>query len=162
MRSASRAWKPADARQAIAIVRKLPLYARLVWGLLRDRRVPLGQKGLLVLVAGYIVSPLDVIPDFIPVLGQLDDVAVTLLVLDLFIRSAPKEVVDDHLARIARDQDDLRRDLEQAQRALGKNFVHLRDNLQRILERRGKRFRSDAQAASGLDEWQDRKGERHG
>lgn len=161
MRNALRAWRPTDARQAIAIVRKLPLYVRLVWGLLRDRRVPLSQKGLLLLLAGYIVAPIDVIPDFVPVLGQLDDVAVTLLVLDLFIRSAPKEVVDDHLARIARDQDDLRRDLDQAQRALGENFVHLRDNLQRILERRGKRFRSDAQAVQGLDEWDSREGERH-
>ena len=162
MRSPLRRWKPADMGQAIAVVRKLPLYARLVWGLLRDRRVPLRQKGLLVLLAGYIVSPIDVIPDFIPVLGQLDDVAVTLLVLDLFIRGAPKEVVDDHLARIARDEDDLRRDLELTARTLGENFAYLRDNLQRVLERRGTRFRSDAHAASGLDEWQGREGERHG
>ncbi len=157
-----RRWKPADVGQAIPLVRKFPTYARLVWGLLRDGRIPLQQKGLLLLLVGYIVAPIDVIPDFVPVLGQVDDVAVTLLVLDVFIRSAPKPVVDEHLARIARDEDDLRRDLEQAQRALGQNFAHLRDNLQRLLERPGGRFRSDEQAATALDEWRGRQGERDG
>lgn len=156
----SRAWRGGDLGKAVTLVRRLPVYLRLIWGLLRDRRVPLRQKGLLLLLLGYLVSPLDVIPDFIPVLGQLDDVAVTLLVLDLFIRNAPKEVVDDHLARIARNEDDLRRDLDLAARVLGENFTHLRDNLQRVLERRGARSRSGERAVSGLG--QDRQGDRYG
>lgn len=137
----------ADARQAAGLVRKLPTYARLVWNLMRDPRVSLRHKGLLALLAGYIVAPIDLIPDFIPILGQVDDVAVTLLVLDLFIRSAPREVVDDHLARIARNEDTLREDLAQAQRVLGDSYTRIRDNLERILERTGTRSRSADDAA---------------
>jgi len=125
-----------------------------VWALLRDPRVPSTRKGLLVLLAAYLVNPFDLIPDFIPVLGQLDDIAVTLLVLDVFIRSAPKEVVDEHLARISRGEDDLRRDLADAERLLGGTFTKLRDNLQAILDKSGRRFGSADEAASGLERWE--------
>ena len=144
-----------NAKEALDLVRKLPTYIRLVWALLRDPRVPVTRKGLLVLLAGYLINPIDIIPDFIPVLGQLDDVAVTLLVLDIFVRSAPKDVVDEHLARISRDEDDLRRDLAQAEHLLGDTCVRLRDNLSGILGK-GKRFRSPDEAAQGLDQWEDR------
>src|ERR1700737_3253345 len=53
----------------------------------------------------YVVLPIDLIPDFVPVLGQLDDLAVVLLGLDLFIRSAPPDIVEEHLARISQDKD---------------------------------------------------------
>src|ERR671936_1907234 len=138
------------------LVRKLPMYVRLIWALLRDPRVPVTRKGILILLAGYLVNPIDLIPDFIPVIGQLDDIAVTLLVLDLFIRSAPKEVVDEHLARIARNEDDLRHDLEQAERLLGDTYTKVRDNLQGILVKGGTRFRSTSEAVRGLEEWEDK------
>jgi uncharacterized membrane protein YkvA (DUF1232 family) len=141
----------------IDLVRKLPMYIRLVWALLRDPRVPVTRKGILILLAGYLVNPIDIIPDFIPVLGQLDDIAVTLLVLDLFIRSAPKEVVDEHLARIARNEDDLRADLLQAERLLGGTYTKVRDNLQGILNKGGRRFRSANDAARGLEVWEEEK-----
>ena len=50
-------------------------------------------KALLVLTLVYVVSPLDVIPDFIPVIGEMDDVAVVLSGLWLFIRLCPPAVV---------------------------------------------------------------------
>jgi choline dehydrogenase-like flavoprotein len=49
---------------------------------------------------------------------------VTLLVLDLFIRSAPKDVVDEHLARIARNEDDIRTDLAEAERVAARLGGH--------------------------------------
>ncbi len=78
---------------------------------MRDGRVRARQKLILVGIAGYLVLPLDLIPDFIPVVGQLDDLAVVLLGLDLFTRGAPQAVVQEHLARIAADKDELRADL---------------------------------------------------
>src|SRR5438105_10169268 len=138
------------------LVRKLPMYGRLVWALLRDPRVPATRKGMLVLLAGYLVNPLDIIPDFIPVLGQLDDIAVTLLVLDAFIKSVPAEVVDEHLARISRNEDDLRHDLVEAERLLGGTYNKVRDNLQSVLNRGGGRFRSASEAAHGLEKWEDK------
>ena len=79
----------------------LPNFARLYWRLFRDRRVPILPKALLVLVLVYVVSPLDVIPDFIPVIGEIDDVAVVLSGLWLFIRLSPPEVVREKVQEIA-------------------------------------------------------------
>ena len=74
----------------------------LAWRLLKDRRVPFASK--LIIPGGllYTVFPLDLMPDFFPGLGQLDDVTVILLSLMLFVRSAPKAVVRDHLERMMR------------------------------------------------------------
>lgn len=145
---------PSDLGGAIDAVRKLPSYARLVWGLARDPAVPAAQKLILVGVIGYLLMPIDIIPDFIPVLGQLDDVAVVLLGLDLFIKSAPAEVVDAHLARIAKGRDDLSKDMDQIQGVLGDRFTGIRDDLGRILEKQRKRYKSVDEAATALEEWQ--------
>jgi uncharacterized membrane protein YkvA (DUF1232 family) len=126
---------PKDVGDVVELIRRLPTYMRLVWALLRDSRVPAGQKLILVGIAGYIVLPIDLIPDFIPVLGQLDDIAVVLLGLDLFIRSAPQDVVDEHLSRIAQDKDQLTRDIATAEQLLGDRLSNVRGTLERILQR---------------------------
>lgn len=124
-----------DLAEAMELIKQLPAYARLTWDLLRDPRVPAEQKLVLAAVGAYVLMPLDIIPDFIPVLGQVDDVAVVLLGLRWFIRSAPEEVVSEHLAKMARNEDDMRRDLEQAQRLLGEGFAKVREEFDRILAR---------------------------
>ena len=70
---------------------------RLVARLMLDRRVPLKSK--LILPAGilYVISPIDLVPDILPALGRIDDVVVLLLSLALFLGSAPKDVVWEHL-----------------------------------------------------------------
>lgn len=145
---------PSDIGGAIDAVRKLPTYARLVWGLARDSRVPTAQKLILVGIIGYLLMPIDLIPDFIPVIGQLDDVAVVLLGLDLFIKSAPEDVVDTHLARIAKGRDDLSKDMDQIQGILGERFNGIRDDLGRILEKQRGRYKSVDEATGALEEWQ--------
>ncbi len=157
--------RPRDIGGAIDLVRKLPTYARLVWGLLRDPRVPAAQKLILAGIAGYLVLPLDLIPDFIPLMGQIDDLAVVLLGLDLFIRSAPQDVVEEHLARITRNSDDFTRDTEAAQRLLGDRFTAIRGNLERILTRQRARFDDPARAGDALEAWdkrQDKGGDHDG
>ncbi len=79
----------------------LPNFARLYWRLFRDWRVPILPKALLVLALVYVVSPLDVIPDFIPVIGEMDDIVVVLSGLWLFIRLCPPEVVRETVHDIA-------------------------------------------------------------
>src|SRR5918992_4007034 len=81
------------------LVWKLPTYARIVWGLVRDPRTPLPLKALLAAGLAYVVVPLDLVPDAIPILGQADDLTVLLLVLDMFIANAPEEVREEHAAR---------------------------------------------------------------
>lgn len=124
-----------DLNEALELVKQLPAYARLAWDLLRDPRIPAQQKLILGGVAAYLVVPFDIIPDFIPGLGQVDDVAVVLLGLRWFIRSAPPEVVQEHLAKIARNEDDMTRDLDRAQHLLGEGFAKVRDEFDRIVAR---------------------------
>lgn len=143
-----------DIGGALDSVRKLPAYARLVWGLARDPRVPGAQKLILVGIVGYLLMPIDVIPDFIPILGQLDDVAIVLLGLDLFIKSAPQEVVDEHLGRVSKGRDDLASDLEQVQGLLGETFTGLRDELGKILDKQRTRYKSVDEAVGALERWQ--------
>ncbi len=65
--------------------------------LLRDPRVPLHVKAIPLVLGVYLISPIDLIPDFIPVLGYLDDVLITLLALFLILKLTSKNVVGDLL-----------------------------------------------------------------
>jgi uncharacterized membrane protein YkvA (DUF1232 family) len=74
----------------------IPNVARLFRDLLRDERVPRSSKGLLILGAAWIASPIDLIPEFLPGIGPLDDVVVAGLVLRHLVRRAGPDVVRDH------------------------------------------------------------------
>ncbi len=119
------------------LVVKLPTYARRVWGILRDPRTPIGLKGMLVAALAYVVFPVDLIPDAIPILGQADDLTVLLLVLDLFIQNAPPEVRAEHMTRAKNGTADLDRDLDKLRGLMGHRFDRIRDNLPELLERYG-------------------------
>ena len=120
------------------LVFRLPTYARVVWGLARDPRTPIGLKALLGAALAYVVVPVDLIPDVIPIIGQADDLTVLLLVLDLFIQNAPAEVRAEHTARARNGTADLDRDLAHLRRLLGDRFDHIRDDLPELLERYGR------------------------
>lgn len=77
--------------------------AKLSWLLFRDSRVPVWTKAIPVLTLLYIVSPLDLIPDFIPILGQIEDVALLGMGLNLFINLAPQLVVQEHRMQLERE-----------------------------------------------------------
>jgi uncharacterized membrane protein YkvA (DUF1232 family) len=64
--------------------------------LLGDPRVPRRKKALLVALAGYLALPFDLVPDFIPVVGQLDDVVIVALVLRSFLRGGGEPIVREH------------------------------------------------------------------
>src|SRR6476659_2003674 len=74
----------------------LPNVLVLFKGLVRDQRVPRGSKALLVLGAAWVASPIDLIPEFIPFLGPLDDAVVAALVLRHVLRTAGEEVIAGH------------------------------------------------------------------
>jgi uncharacterized membrane protein YkvA (DUF1232 family) len=80
----------------------LPSFFKLFARLVRDPRVPSGAKLLLVGILGYLIFPADLVPDFLPGFGQLDDVAVVLGGLKLFLGLCPSEVVQQHVGEIAR------------------------------------------------------------
>lgn len=67
-----------------------------LWLAGRDPRTPWYAKALAVAVAAYALSPLDLIPDFIPVLGLVDDLIIVPLGIVLAVRLVPAEVMDEH------------------------------------------------------------------
>jgi len=81
-----------DARELAAFI---PDCVILVKRLLGDRRVPRRAKVILVALLAYLVMPFDVIPDFIPIAGQLDDAILVAGVLAYVVRRAGREVVAD-------------------------------------------------------------------
>lgn len=63
--------------------------------LIRDKRTPRLAKILLVAAVGYALSPIDIIPDWIPVLGHVDDIIVVPLLIIVAYKLIPKEVIVD-------------------------------------------------------------------
>jgi uncharacterized membrane protein YkvA (DUF1232 family) len=85
-------------RKSIAreLVSLLPNLIRLFRGLLRDPRVPRSSKALLALAAVWLASPIDLIPEFLPGVGALDDAVIAALALRHLVRRAGPDVVREH------------------------------------------------------------------
>ena len=75
-------------------LRSLLVQARLAIRLFREPRVPMLLKAFPLLAVLYVVSPIDLVPDFIPGLGQLDDLGIILAALELFVRLCPGRCTD--------------------------------------------------------------------
>lgn len=74
---------------------KLKRQAQILQVVYKDDRTPLEVKVLIWLTLGYLFSPIDLIPDFIPILGLLDDIIIVPLMIALVIKLIPKEVMVD-------------------------------------------------------------------
>ena len=83
----------AQARELVGLVPNLVILFR---GLVGDERVPRGTKGLIWFALVWLASPIDLIPEFIPVLGPLDDALVAALVLRQVLRRTERGVLVDH------------------------------------------------------------------
>lgn len=83
----------AALREIAALV---PNLARLFAGLVRDPRVPTRAKLVLGVAAGYLALPIDLIPDFIPIAGQLDDAVVAIFALRYVVGRTPQEILAEH------------------------------------------------------------------
>lgn len=83
-------------RKVSEILSQLPHYGRLLAGLLTDRRVPALDKALVGMALAYLLLPLDFIPDYIPFLGQVDDVYLIMVTLKRLVAHAGPRVLADH------------------------------------------------------------------
>jgi uncharacterized membrane protein YkvA (DUF1232 family) len=73
-----------------------PRLVKLVFRLMRDGRVPARPKAILVMLGAYLASPIDLIPDFIPGLGQVDDLVLAAFALDQILNRVPDHIVREH------------------------------------------------------------------
>ena len=83
------------AEKSAAFARKFRTEARVYILVLKDGRTPLLGKIFLGLAVGYALMPFDLIPDFIPVLGQLDDIVIVPLLAYIGLKCIPKSLVNE-------------------------------------------------------------------
>jgi uncharacterized membrane protein YkvA (DUF1232 family) len=76
--------------------RLLPDLLRLLYRIARDRTVPRAARACLWLLLGYLAMPIDLVPDFIPVIGHVDDAIVVVLAVRVVVRRAGPEVLQRH------------------------------------------------------------------
>lgn len=83
-------------RTVMGTVKELPNFLRLLYGLVTDSRVQSVDKLVVAGAIAYILLPLDLIPDFIPFIGEVDDVFLLILAIQRLITNAGRAVVQDH------------------------------------------------------------------
>jgi uncharacterized membrane protein YkvA (DUF1232 family) len=100
----------------VPVASRVPTYARLVWALALDARIPATRKAILVGAAGYVLVGRDLIPDDIPLLGGIDDLAVVVLAVEIFFDGIPNEILEEKIEELDIDLEAFRRDMEQVRR----------------------------------------------
>ena len=81
------------------LARRLALEVHTLWLVFRHRETPWPVKAVLILLLAYLASPIDLIPDVIPVLGMLDDLVVAAVALWLAYRLTPPHVMEECRAK---------------------------------------------------------------
>jgi uncharacterized membrane protein YkvA (DUF1232 family) len=113
---------------------RAPTYGRLLWSLLRDQRIPTAQKAILGLAAGYLASPIDLVPDFVPLLGAIDDLVVAVLAIDIFLEGVPEALLDETLLELRIERDVLERDRAQIRRMVPRPIRRLAQRVPGAIE----------------------------
>lgn len=83
-------------KTVLGTIQQVPMYLRLLGGLLVDRRVAVLDKLLVAAALAYMVAPIDLIPDFIPFFGEVDDVFLLMTALQRLVTNAGRRVLLDH------------------------------------------------------------------
>jgi uncharacterized membrane protein YkvA (DUF1232 family) len=102
----------------LPLASRAPIYGRLIAELAVDGRVPWSRKAILGIAVAYVMSPIDLIPDFIPFISRVDDVMVTIIAIDLFLEGVPRELMIEKMYTLGIDGRELERDMEAARRFL--------------------------------------------
>ncbi|WP_297518318.1 DUF1232 domain-containing protein [uncultured Clostridium sp.] len=84
---------PEKAKEYSDIIMFLPDIVALVARLFKDKRVPTKTKAILAVSLGYTIIPIDILPDKIPIIGKIDDVAIILFALTRMIEDIPMEII---------------------------------------------------------------------
>lgn len=90
-------------RRFAELVKKFKRELKVYRAVLSDPRTPFMGRILLGAALAYLLMPFDIIPDWIPILGQLDDVIIVPALVIVALRLIPRELIDEHRARIEQD-----------------------------------------------------------
>ena len=101
---------PSVFSRAMQVLLEVPKHGKLAYCLLRDERVPKAPKALLLAALAVIVSPLD-LPAWIPLVGELDVLALAILAVQTFIEACPEDIRREHEAALAAKESTFDRDL---------------------------------------------------
>jgi len=125
---------PSVFSRAKELLVDVPRHGKLAYCLLRDDRVPVAPKAILLGALGVIVSPLD-FPAWIPVLGEFDMLALGILAVETFIEACPEEIRREHQEAIAAKQSIFDRDVRDtagaARYGAGRMVNRIRSRLRR-------------------------------
>lgn len=117
-------WEPVDSideetlkSRVIEAAKRGPKYVRFAAAMVKDDNVPVKAKAALVLGGSYVVSPIDLIPGLIPILGQIDDLMVMMAALGAAARLTPPDIVERHMKAVDLTEVDMARDRETAELA---------------------------------------------
>jgi uncharacterized membrane protein YkvA (DUF1232 family) len=130
----------------IPIASRATTYGRLILDLVADGRVPWSRKVILGLAAAYVVSPIDLVPDWVPFVSRVDDVVVTVIAIDLFLEGVPRELMIDKMYTLGIDGRELERDLETVRRLLPSPIRSLGRRLPALLEAAADLLRAELEA----------------
>ena len=125
---------PFPADRFGALLRRLPKYARLSWSLAKDDRLSRTRQAALIAGAVYLVSPIDLVPGFIPIAGQLDDAVAVLLAIRLALNGLPASEREATLAAAGLEPDAIDQDL----RTIGVTYAWLGRQAGRFAWRTGR------------------------
>ena len=93
---------PEEDRRLVKRITRLPLRAKLglARAMFRDRRIPLAVRAIPPALVLYLAMPIDIVPDFIPVLGQLDDIIVVIVGVGLLFRFTERAIIEEHVSAL--------------------------------------------------------------
>ena len=123
---------PSVVSRAMQVVIEVPKHGKLAYCLLRDERVPRAPKAVLLAALALIVSPID-LPAWIPLVGELDMLALTILAVQTFIEACPEDIRREHQAALDAKTSTFDRDFSDTLSAL-------RDGAARLISRLRARF----------------------
>jgi len=91
-------FEPFPREEFGTLIRHMPNYAKLAWALAKDPRLSMARRAAVLAGAAYVLSPIDLVPGIIPVVGQLDDILVALGVIRLALNGLKPEFRHEVLA----------------------------------------------------------------
>jgi uncharacterized membrane protein YkvA (DUF1232 family) len=126
---------PSVVSRAMQVVIEVPRHGKLAYCLLRDERVPRAPKAVLLAALAVIVSPID-LPAWVPLVGELDMLALAIIAVQTFIEACPEDIRREHMAALSAHSSTFDRDFSDTLTALRAGAVNLIRRLRARFQRR--------------------------